>query len=415
MKGPAFITALMLPFMLTGMARAQQTCTPDQLQAASQHLLAHQKHLLAVHVQPMDETVSPDTAALIAAFKNALSAAVQNWMACRVPSTESAPSLQRHLARWLDANLPPTSSPPQNPANPQTTSGIYGANLRISVHQLRDRPRFLAIQAVFSIPCGTDSVLMLYERKNHRWQRVLLWQSGSYQQISGAFGDFFDYVLIPPSITGDWDVAVAHGTPWCTSRFSGFRVDLLHISEDGRPPRLLFHESAAYSRNGKQPSMRVTPHGFQLQIATTSLDPHQHTKTSIYRYRIQNHKVQRVQPVAATPTGFVDAWIQAPWAAASQWTAPAQLTPLRHLHATFASPSHPNSILYTQYLYKDVRRCTNPNQLQVHLQEIFTRRRKITSSNELYFLLEKHDGHFHMLSASSHPNPACTTPIPPAN
>jgi hypothetical protein len=410
MKRLLFCAAAILPFMLVLAVRAQQLCAPSNLQAEAQRVLALQEHLLAVPVQPMDETVSPRTAAQIASFKSELSAAVHQWMICRVPSTESAATLQRHLARWLDANLPSKHPSRKEPTHQPASHSVYGADLHIVVDQLSSRPRFLGVLAGFDISCGDDHLLMLYERKNHRWQRVLFWKSGKYKQISGAFGDFFDYVLLPPSIDGAWDVVTAHGTPWCTSRFSGFRIDLLQISEDGQPPRLLFHRQGAYSRNGHEPRLRATPHGFQLQIATTSLDTHKFIKTSIFRYRIQNHKVQRTQPVAATPSGFVDAWLQAPWTAASHWIAPAHQTQLHQLHATFSSPSHANSILYTQFLYKTVRRCANPNQLQVQMEEIFARRRKVTTSNELYFLLEKHDDHFHMLSVSSHPNPACIGP-----
>ena len=413
MKRLAYYAPAILPFMLVLAVRAQQPCAPSRLQAEAQRVLAVQRHLLAIPVQPMDETVSPGAAAQISTFKSALSTAVQGWMVCRTPSREPAPSLQRQLARWLNANLPgkQLAQKAPDPGPSQTTRGIYGAGLHIAVDQLSKQPRFLGVVAGFDIPCGDDHVLMLYKRRDHRWQRVLLWQSGNYKEISGAFGDFFDYVLLPPSIDGGWDVAIAHGTPWCTSRFSGFRMDVLRLSEDGQPPRLLFHNSAAYSRDGNHPTLGVTSHGFQLQITTSSLDTHQFTKTSIYRYRIQNQNVQRVQPVAITPTGFVDAWLQAPWTTARLWTAPAQLTPLRQLHAVFTSTSQFNAVVYTQFTYKAVRKCASaPNRFQVQFEEAFARRRKITDSNQLYFLLEKHDDHFQMLSASSQPHPACTGP-----
>ena len=410
MKRLAHLAAATLLLVLGVAARAQPLCTLSDLQSAAQRVSLEQRTLLSFRVEVLGDRVTPQTAAQIAAFKSALAAAVYDWMVCRAPSHETAPALQHQLAFWLGANQPGKPMAGIYPADENTIAGIYGADLHIAVDQLNSSPKFLGIVAGFNISCSDDHLLMLYERKDHRWQRVLLWQGGRYQEISGAFGDFFEYLLLPPSVAGGWDVAAAHGTPWCTSRFSGFRIDLLRISQHGQPSRLLFQKAGGYSRGDIRPVLSPAPGGFQLSIATNSLDSRQFVKTSIFRYRIHDGHVHRVQPVATTPVGFVDSWLQASWTAASQWSATRGLASLHRLHTAFATPSHANSDFYSQFTYRAVRGCSAPSQVQVQLEETFARQEKITSSAQLYFLLEKHEDHFLLLSASSHPNPSCTGP-----
>jgi hypothetical protein len=410
MKRLAYVAAAILPLLLGLALQAQQPCAPSHLQSAAQRVNLEQRTLLSFRVDILGEQVTPQTAAQIAAFKRALAAAVYDWMVCRASSRETAPALQHQLALWLDANQPGKPTAGKYPADENTVAGIYGADLHIVVDHLNSSPEFLGIVAGFNISCGDDHLLMLFERKEHRWQRVLLWQSGRYQEISGAFGDFFEYLLLPPSVAGGWDVAAAHGTPWCTSRFSGFRIDVLRISQHGQPSHLLFQKAGAYSRGDSRPVLSPAPGGFQLRVATNSLDTRQFVKTSIFRYRIHDGHVHRVQPVATTPVGFVDSWLQASWTAASQWSATRGLASLHRLHTAFATPSHANSDFYSQFTYRAVRGCSAPSQVQVQLEETFARQEKITSSAQIYFLLEKHEDHFLLLSASSHPNPSCTGP-----
>lgn len=96
----------------------------------------------------------------------------------------------------------------------------------VAVKRPANKPELMTVEWSFGIDCGNDSVLLVYEF-DHGWKRIVRWQSGDYSEISGAFGDFFQYAVVPLGAAGDWAVAVAHGHPWCTSRWSGFDLDVI--------------------------------------------------------------------------------------------------------------------------------------------------------------------------------------------
>lgn len=399
--------AAMVILLFSGVtARAQQSCAPSTLQTAAHAVKSAQMRLLAIQVPVMDENVSPDTSAEIAAFKHAIAAAIQDWIVCRAGLHPAAQSVQKHLAIWLGANQP--TKPSTATYSDRPAADVYGARLMISVRELNSFPEILGIQAGFGIPCGDDNQLMLFERTGEHWHRVLLWQSGPYKKISGAFGDFFDYVLLPPPVAGKWELAAVHGMPWCTSRFSAFKVDLLQLMTHGSPQRLLFHYNGNYNRGVHAPTINTSPHGFQLTIETPSLDLDQFTKTSIYRFRIQGDEVRRIQPIATTPVGFVDSWLQSKWIQAQQWSDPGQFARLQNQHSALESTWKAN---YPELTYKSARSCSDTHDnYQVQLQVTIYQKQRTDRIKQLYFLIHKTNHAFTMLAISPHANPGCNGP-----
>ena len=68
-------------------------------------------------------------------------------------------------------------------------------------------------------------MLLLYEWAGWGWRRSLRWQSAPYVEISGAFGSFFQYAVVPGVVPQK--IVVAHGTPACRPSFSTFKIDVL--------------------------------------------------------------------------------------------------------------------------------------------------------------------------------------------
>ena len=143
----------------------------------------------------------------------------------------------------------------------------YGSNLLI--HVTRPTPSTLAIESSFRIGCGDDSVLVLFASDESRWKELLVWQALPYKEISGAFGDFFVYSILPANPTHGLRVLAAHGRPWCTSRFSGFEMDLLAPQPTGGKPRVVWHTARGYSRGD-------APHPPQSYIRRLRAAPQRH-------------------------------------------------------------------------------------------------------------------------------------------
>jgi hypothetical protein len=162
----------------------------------------------------------------------------------------------------------------QTPAANENIGGFYGRGLQITVTRPETERQVITVTASFGIDCGTDSMLLMYERRAGIWRQSLRWQSADYNEISGAFGDFFQVAVLPQGQQGQWLAAVAHGTPWstwrarpggsspgCTSRWSGFALDLIQPARDGAPQRVLQNMKHGYVREN-EPVIKYRADGF---------------------------------------------------------------------------------------------------------------------------------------------------------
>lgn len=136
-------------------------------------------------------------------------------------------------------------------------------------------------------------------------------------------------------------------------------------------------------------------------------------RTGIDRFRIQDADLSRSRPIATTPMGFVDAWLQARWYQASRWSAPSHLGELHAVHSAIDALCGPNHTNYPLINYKAARSCSgSPPRVQLQMDEDIYRgnTNKIQRINRLFFIVGKGNNSFTILSASSSPNPACTGP-----
>ena len=180
----------------------------------------------------------------------------------------------------------------------------------VHVKPLSGKPEMLAIDLSFSIGCGDDYMLLVFRHTGQAWQKALDYHSDKYTQPSDAFGDFFLYTTVPGP-TKDSLMAVAYGTPWCSSRMSGFHVDLLRPADESLPQALLAHLNEGYSRYDHMPTaLKQTSDGFQIRVWDDSLDfDNLFTRPRIYRFRTTGAKLERIQPIADNARDFVDTWL----------------------------------------------------------------------------------------------------------
>ena len=298
-----------LPLSFAVSCPAQNLCNPNALSQAAARVLILQNELGQTKVDEMDVSVPPTVAVKITQLKDALSHASDAALACAEPS-ENPIELQKRLAQMLHANAP---EPPANTAISKDDHrydeilGSYGHNLRVQVSRPPAVAGVLLIQYFTNIECGADSMLLAYELRDGTWMQKLRWQSPPLKMISDAFGDFFVSAALPDSsalenTNSKWRLVVAHGTPWCTSRFSNFKIDLLSPGPDPASPQVLWHTEREYSRDEFEPRIKSSANTFELRLNADcmSFDPANcFERRVIYRYSVDgNDHVHRVGPLA---------------------------------------------------------------------------------------------------------------------
>jgi hypothetical protein len=295
--------------------------------------------------------------------------------------------LEADLAREFHANQAPPSGANSGPgtAVSKPHNAAYGADLKVSVSTPQVAPQLRLIDYRFGIECGDDNVLLVYEPSKENAEivsatearagsgipdgfvRALRWQAAPYEQISGAFGDFFQYVVLPGSNGTDlnghaWRLAVAHGIPWCSSTMSGFKMDLLEPREG--TAHVVWHDQETYRRGDFDPRMTLRGIGFELRAEVSTIDLDQLVRKGIFRYDVAGGTVRRVQPIAVDGRGFVDAWLQAPWSEAKDWSLPEGLAGFEKAHEAFARSRKDGNVTYS---YGPVRSCLMKGQYEVEI------------------------------------------------
>jgi hypothetical protein len=384
-------------FALADPLVAEEPCPSPVARQAGAEVKMAQARLRAIAVEEMDTDVPEAAQAPMLALKSALLAAVDARLKCEKDVVDAGA-----LEAGLNAQLGGDPEGPSTASGERTTGGAYGSDLHFAVRRPEKPAGLLTVVATFDVECGRDTVLLVYRWDGWSWRRALSWQAERYDKVSGAFGDWFDFAVLQDGQAGEWLVAVVHGTPWCTSRVSGFAVDVLQPSRGGQPQRVTFHKAHGYLRD-TDPTFRARADGFELRVSMLSLDLDKLERTGIFRYRVRDGKVERVQPAANNGRDFVDEWLQVGWEEASRWSAPAGLAALAAQHARleklqdYGTPNRPS------FRYGPVRSCKDdPRHFQVELD--------LSPGGPTYFQIRTGDNSFEMVAVSESADPQCTGP-----
>jgi hypothetical protein len=344
----------------------------------------------------------------ILVFKESLVALADTALQC-APEGVNPKQFESSLAKLLDANKPVINEV-YDPKKPPQLDHIYGDEIDVKVTVQANAPKLLLVKIGFGIACGGDSLLLVFEKRDGSWSNAIRWQSDDYNDISGAFGDFFAYQVMPQKDSEGWNLAVAHGHPWCTSRWSGFDLDVIQPSTDNAPQRVFFHKNSGYVRD-TDPIMKIVPEGVQLRVETGSLDMGLMTRPVIYRYRISGKQVDRIQPIANNGRDFVDEWLQAPWSDSTHWSLPSALVDLEATHKRIETLNDPKSKETPSFTYGPVRSCSDSSShFQVEFDEGWwvEGQKDWRPDKPTYFQIQQGKNSFTMLSASGKPDPHCT-------
>ncbi len=343
--------------------------------------------------------IPPEMQVLLANYKTALAETVSAYVACQDPHAADVARLETEISKLLEPEnrnpVPETNSAP--PA--EEDEFLYKSNLLVKVDRPRRFPRVLAIDLSNDIGCGDDHSLLIYEQEGQHFIERVRWQSGPAKDVSEFFGDFFLFAFAPREPGGQWVVAVAHGHPWCTSRWSGFDIDVIEPARGTAAQHNLFHLKEGFVREAT-PVMKPTRDGFDLRVDIGALDAEYLTRPGIFRYRISDKIVERVQPVAKNGRDFVDEWLRVHWNEASLWSDPRQQASLKAEHESLVRNTVGEQRVFGLITYGAVKACgdrTARFQVEVSAE----------SKGTIFFQIEQKPNAFLMLSASKVANPQC--------
>lgn len=201
------------------------------------------------------------------------------------------------------------------------SSGLYGDVYGIEVRRPAGHEGLLAVQVTLGIPCGSDSSLYLFERREVSWRLALALESNGYEEIDGALGRF-GFGVSPPARDGSFFVVAADVNPWCTSNWQRLRWRAYRLGGDPLRPQPFFEgESGIYLGTESGFELEVAEDGFRLAFTgRQDLDAGLLIRDMIQAFQVSGTEVKRVPPLAAEPRGFLDEWISLPWSDARRWT-----------------------------------------------------------------------------------------------
>jgi len=414
-----------LLLFLAGQCLAEDRCSPDALSQSAAQVLTLQKQLGRIVVDEMVDEVPLGVAGKIIQLKDALNRTADATFLCVKPSVDPK-ELQNNIARVLHANEPEYDGNPNIPKDDprfERLPGYYGHNLNVNVNRPSGMAETLEIQFTFDIDCGSDSMLLVYGLHDGVWKKKLRWQSPPLKSISDGFGDFFVSAYLHDSSTSDsrdtkWRLVVAHGTSWCTSRFSDFKIDLLSPSPDPDSPRVLWHAERDYSRGDFDARIKSSGNTFELRLNADCMtfdSAKCFERRVIYRYRVDsNDLVRRVGPMGLNARGFVEEWLTAPWSESRDFSAPESADALQKVHDRFDPPTKPNDDYYVSQSLGPVRACTPPGVFQVQINSLLNKivpgkpgGETAPLASHFFHVREVKDGYV-MLAAPTEPDPTCS-------
>jgi hypothetical protein len=359
--------AMALVAASAGCGWGQDSCSKSAEGARAATVATVRQQLRAVRVTEEADTNVPVAAqSLIPQLKAALAETAQAVLACHAGAVDPK-TVEGEIAALLKANPPQPPGDSVMNGDPRYTEYLseeYSSNLLVSI--ATPQPKLLSVQFQFNIECGYDTVWMLFEQDGSEWREKLLWQAPPYTEISGAFGDFFLTTILPAGSSGAWHVIAAHGTPWCTSRFSGFKMDLLQPVSGSTVPKVVWSAERGYSRQDYVTRLRATTDGFELRTNAVALDINGYERNVIYHYRVAGGQVTRVEPIAANGRGFVEEWLSMPWDEAKGQTSPEAVAGMKMVHDRIENADK-DSKTYVSWTYGPVRACLMKGRYEVEM------------------------------------------------
>ena len=299
-------------------------------------------------------------------------------------------------------------SQPADQYDPNTEK--YGYLYGVDVRQPARHPNLLGVVATFTIPCGGDTSLTLYEHQGATWKPILISERNGYGKICEAQGSM-QYAISPPDAAGDWFLVVADVNPSCSSNWQGLRYKVLRPGDKTDHPRQLLDEHRGIFLGGEQPfRLTINAAGFQIQqLDSQSLDAGILTRLHVQKYSVAGDTVTRVAPVAFDPEDFLDEWFDMKWEDASHWISGSDASEFSRWHSRFhAHESERDFSTEFDFVEPCPSGATDPRwQIGVTLEGTGEKDLPRDLPDELFFTVRKHEDSFLLEGLSTERPPGC--------
>jgi hypothetical protein len=234
------------------------TCSPSEI-AASATALQDSRFALSLLPPHQGATtaITLKTGSAIAQIKTSLAAFITAYMNCQHANAD-AQGIQVDLSRlgWARTANADTPSP--------APSGVVGPE-PILTFEVRSFPGgLLGVTATFGIPCGNDTLLMLFRSRENVWAELMSIQSGHYHDLARAYRAF-DYALSPLGDDGGWFLVEKHQPVSCGSPTGTLEYTVLQPGPWPLHPVVLFNGRDGIAVGGDA-DLDADADGFRLRL-----------------------------------------------------------------------------------------------------------------------------------------------------
>jgi hypothetical protein len=278
--------------MLAAMPAARAAdCPQAEIGSAASAVQDARYTLMALPPNAELQTAIPrDTARAVADLKTRLAAFVLAYMRCQ-PQNADATGIALDLSRlgWARAPAPDGgdgASPRPSPARP-------GRELTFDVRALPEG--LLGITATFAIPCGSDTLLMVFEHRDGGWAEIMRLGARPYRDVTHAY-NAFDYAV--SSSDGGWFLVEKHAPASCVSFFAGISYSVLQPGPDAMRARTVFAASDTIFAGGTDfGQLSVGPGYFEIRFHNRN-GGEDAARDYVRRFSVDG---QGVRPIPADP------------------------------------------------------------------------------------------------------------------
>jgi len=234
-RGPITLTIFVaFAFLATASATRAANCPQAEISSAASDLQDTRNALMTLP-SAKDTALSRPMQSAIVQMKTQLATFILAYMRCQ-PENADVDGIEVDLSRlgWarelepgrVDRNdeLPPLANAPGWALSFETRALGQG---------------LLGVSASFAIPCGRDTLLMIFEHDDRGWREIMRVASPPYRDASQSY-QAFDYALSQPDDDGDWFLVEKHLPTTCVSTMSGIGYSVLRPTDNPLKPKVLF-------------------------------------------------------------------------------------------------------------------------------------------------------------------------------
>jgi len=251
--------------------------------------------------------------------------------------------------------------------------------------------------------CGEDDSAYVYAWQHDAWRRI--WQFEEPIDPGQKYKPQFIsavHVSQPPDDSGHRRIMSLGQATWCTSNFSRVYYSVWQVNADGTHPVELVKESPEAIRV-QYPAITgsLGDDDALIEFMSSSIDNMVWTYESIRHFRFTGTTYARVDPIALSPRGFVNEWLNTEDSASVSWIDPTYRDAIQSWHHRLKAP---NDYVPGEFI-DATKHCTgSPDLWQVGL----TLGRDENTQLTAYFLVRwSPPYHFRLLDITDQPRPDC--------